>query len=150
MILTDLNNYIKPSLLSYKDLIVAGSGTDDTKVTNTDGVDVQGFSSAQLAIAWNGVLTDEKTLKLTVEVSESDDDSTYSTPVELLEQVQATAETPTTDYSGVKLINFDLSGYKRYLKIGITLDLNASGTDTASWHAVLILGGAQELPTEQG
>lgn len=148
MITNDLSKYIKVVHVGFKDALVAGSGTDNTKVTNTDGIDRLGYNSAKLVISANATLAATETLDFDVELSQSEDDSTYTTPV-----ASYTAETLLTGAaggsteSGILELDIDLSGYDRYLKVGITGDLTASGTDTADWQAVLVLGGAQEVPT---
>lgn len=148
MITNDLSNYIKVEYVGFKDSLVAGSVTDDIKVTNTDGIDRLGYNSAKLIISANATLGATETLDFDVELSQSEDDSTYTTPV-----ASYTAETLLeggaggSTESGILELDIDLSSYDRYLKIGITGDLSASDTDTADWQAVLILGGATEVPT---
>lgn len=47
---------------------------------------------------------------------------------------------------GVLQHTVDLSGAKRYIRAGGKVNMSASGTDTAKWHSVLLLGGSKKKP----
>ena len=48
--------------------------------------------------------------------------------------------------TGVAVMRVDLSGVKQYFRCAVTPDLSASGTDTATFGAMFVLGGLQNMP----
>lgn len=130
---------------SAPSLITAAGTGDNTKVTGQT-IDRLGSSgsmadSGVLAVAWQAALTNTKTLSFACELAESADGTNYDTA----EVVQAATVVYTAGSSatfhGVKEYTIDLSGRKRYIRFNLTPDLNASGTDTAVYGAVFVMGG---------
>lgn len=121
----------------------AGAG-DNTEVT-TSSVDRSGYGSGVFVFAGRSNAATNETLKLTLKISDSDDDSTFS--------ADTTLKSAVTVYSGgasagnfVYEVDIDLAKYKRYIRFKLTPDLSASGTDTAQWGAAFIAGGAVTKP----
>ncbi len=149
---TDINAHVKCVIAGSSqfaavpaNLIANGNG-DNTKVTG-HYIDRQGYDSMVLAIAAFANLDNAETLKFAVEMVESDDHSSWSTPAEVV-QASTTLLTATsaTVFQGCTQIAVDLKSRKRYVRFDITPNLSRAGTDIANWHAVAVLGGAQILP----
>lgn len=137
------------SVNSGAPVLVTAAGTgDNTKVTGTT-IDRKGSTagtladSAVLAIGYVAALTNTKTLSFAVEYQTSADNSTWDTAVVMQAATVAVTATSSTNFSGVVELSLDCSSLKRYIRFNITPDLSASGTDTATYSAVCILGGHQ-------
>lgn len=126
-------------------LVAAGTG-DATAITG-QGIDRKGYGSAKVLVGYHATLADTKTLAVAAEVQYSADNSSFDTAVPLqTSTVAATGVNPTTAYYGVVVFNIDLTAQKRYFRINVTPDLNASGTDVAEVVTSVVLGGADALP----
>ena len=130
-------------------VLVTAAGTgDNTKVTGTT-VDRKGTTggtladSCVLAIGWVAALTNAKSLAFAVEIQDSADDSTWNTAVVLQASTVAKLAGSSTNFSGTVELDVNLAPYARYVRFNITPDLSASGTDTATYSAVCVLGGHQ-------
>lgn len=128
----------------YGGTLTAGGAGDATEVTSP-GVDRLGFGSGVLVIAGRTNAAASETLKVTVKISDSADNSSFGSDTTL-----ATAVTIATGgasaQSFVYELNLNLASYRRYVRFKITPDLSASGTDTAQWGAAIVLGGAVQKP----
>lgn len=132
-------------------LVAAGTG-DNTKITG-QAIDrygasgVQRYDQAKIAVNYHAVLTDTKTLSIATEIAYSSDGTNFDTAVVLeASAVKATAANPALEFHGVVEFNVDLSGQKRYFRVNVTPDLNASGTDTAEVITAVVLSGGATLP----
>lgn len=123
----------------------AGGTGDNTKVTG-EVIDRLGFASGIIALNYTTTLAAGKKLSFAVAYEGSDDNSTYATEASIQASTQAATSAGGGTVTGVVKIPIDLSGYKRYLKINVTPDLDATGTDTAAWSGSLILGGKDTEP----
>jgi hypothetical protein len=127
-------------------ILTAGGNGDNTKITG-QYFDRAGYDSMVLAIAAFANLTNTKLLTFAVEMVESDDHSTWSSPAEVVQAATTLLiATSSTVFWGSTQIAVDLKSRKKYVRFDITPNLDASGTDTALWTAVGVLGGAQILP----
>jgi hypothetical protein len=124
-------------------LTAAGTG-DNTEVTSL-GVDRLGFGSAVLVVAGRSSAAVGETLKFTVKISDSDDNSSFSSDTTLATTVTVLAG-GASPQSFVYELTLDLAAYKRYVRFKLTPDLSASGTDTAQYGATLVCGGAVSKP----
>ncbi len=144
----DLGSVIKCLGLQAQSGLAAGTG-DNTEVTSPT-IDRQeagaaGFMSAVVAIAYKTSLTAAATLKLTLKIQESADNSTWDTAVNL--QTALTLKTGAlTNEVGVHEEALDLSSRKRYVRFLITMDLSAGATDVFVYGGTIVLGGADRLP----
>lgn len=129
----------------------AGSGTataagtgDATKVTSID-IDRLGYMSGTLVISGKATLQEDKTLSFTIDIQDcSTADGTFASYKSVSKTAYATGGSGgTTEYFCVP-VDVNLEGADRYLNIDITPDLSATGTDTATWAAVMILAGPTE------
>ena len=131
--------------------IVAGSGTDNVKVT---GAEINRLvngglaRSLKLLIPYSFTLADGKVAKFTVGLTDcATSGGSYSTATAI--QAATTAATGGTGGSteaGHVELDIDLSGYAQYLKFEITADLDASGTDAGNWFSSVVLGGFDVEP----
>lgn len=143
--ITDGGNAIKCQYSMLTGTITAAAaGQDNTKLTG-ESIDRKGFGSCQVAVPYHVTLTSTKKATLSLEISDSANNSNWNTAVPLLTAVDMeTAEGATKSEYNLAL---DLSGYERYIKIATTVDLTATGTDTILYGVVVALGGAKEVPT---
>lgn len=130
-------------------LITAAGTGDNTKVTGQVINRKSGVAlahSAVVATGWLAALTNAKTFSLAHEIAESSDGSNFDT-AEVIEAlaVKKTA-TSTTNFRGVDEHDVNLMGRKQYFRVNVTPDLNASGTDTALFFTVIVLGGWTQIP----
>lgn len=124
----------------------AGGTGDATKVTG-EAVDLLGFKSGVLAIAYTTTLAAGKKLSFAVEREGSADNSTFATAVEIQASTQAATSAAGGTVTGVVEIDLNFDPLKRYQKFNITPDLDATGTDTCAWRAIVICGGKDVNPT---
>lgn len=128
--------------------VAAGAG-DNTELTS-GAIDLQqqgstGYAAAILAIAYRTSITAAQNLALTVRIAESDDGTTFGADTTLVNAV-AIETGAVTNRDGV--FRLDLSGRqrKRYIRIKITMNLSAAGTDTFVYGATVLLFGGDRIP----
>jgi len=142
---TDIGAQIKGVAVGAGTATAASTG-DATKVTGQT-IDRKDFLSGVLMIAFKAALTEDKTISFAVEIEESADGSNFDTAVALqTATVAATGGSSGSTEYGVVEIDENLKGRKRYVRYNITPDLSHSGTDTLTWAAALVLGGAVDKP----
>ena len=134
-----------------KKLIVAGSGTDNSKVTGAaiDRIVNGGLArSCKLVIPYEAVLAEGKKISFTVGLTDcATSNGSYSTATAIqAATAAATGGTGGSTEVGNVELDIDLSGYAQFLKFEITADLDASGTDTANWFSSVVLGGFDVEP----
>ena len=127
-------------------LILAGGTGDGVKITG-ETVDTQGYSSVAVVTGYLAALADTKTLSFAHELQESSDDSTWDT-AEVVEAatVYGTGTTGGTNERGKAEFAIDMKLRKRYIRFNVTPDMSATGTDTATFHTIAVMGGANVLP----
>lgn len=145
--MNNINAYIDSIVIGGKHLIVAGSGTDNVKVTG-DTIDRNGYYSGVVNLAYIANLAATKTLSVNIEEQQSDDGSNWDTATEVFPTtvVLTGASGGSTGATGVTTVAIDFANKKRYVRYNITADLNNTTSDTASWVATLIKGGAVVKP----
>lgn len=151
--LTDVGHAVKDVIANAQQdasgdtIILTAGATEDAVECEGETIDRLGFDSMKLVIGYITTLTDTKTLSFGIKEQQSADGSTWDTAT----VVQAATVAVTSDGGGTEMgtveANINLRSKKRYVRYNITPDLSATGTDTAIWTAVTILGGAVELPT---
>lgn len=125
---------------------VAAATEDGVKVTG-ESVDTEGYMSAVFVLAGQAVLQDTKLATFTVEYQTSPDNSTWATAVAFLAATAlATGDTGGTTEDILSKTGLNVAALPRYIRFNVTLDLNASGTDYASWVATCVLGGKEAMP----
>ena len=139
-------NNLKPIPASALTSVTAGGSGDATKVTGTS-IERSGFYGGLLNIVANVTIADTKTLAYAVEIQESPDNSTWATAVVLqAETVVFTSDGGDTNTRVNVPLVVDLNSYGKYVRFNITPNLSASGTDTASVTADLIVTDSNESP----
>jgi len=127
-------------------VLTAAATEDGVKITG-ESIDRLGYDSAALVVTAKASLANTKTLSFAAEYQDSADNSTWNTAVALYAStVLLTGSGSGTNEEGTKETALDLRGLARYIRFNVTPDLSATGTDTAVWAAVCILGGADRLP----
>lgn len=141
---SNIKSYIKAVASVGGRLIAAGTG-DATEVAGV-GVDRLGYGSCVVVISGHANNTATKKLTFSsIKLSDSADNSSFATAVEQL-AAAVDVVTGTGDQYGSYSFAIDLSAYRRYVKITATPEHTATGTDTAEWTGVLVLGGPSEKP----
>lgn len=112
--------------------------------------------SGAIVVPYSATLQEDETLSLKAKIEHGDDsglsdaaDYTFGQPdglAEYAEAVFATGGTGGSTEVGCALFRYDLSGLKRYFRVSVYPDLSASGTDTATFAAGLVLGGKANMP----
>lgn len=127
-------------------LITAG-GTGDGTENEGQTIDAKGFGSLKLSVSGLASLADTKSISLGCDIQESADGSTWDTAVELYAAtVVATGTTGGTNEYFEKETSVSMEGRKRYVRFNVTGTMSATGTDTALYSAVAVLGGAHLAP----
>ena len=103
--------------------------------------------SGKVLIPFTATLAEGKTASFKSKIEHGDesdlsDAATYSFGgAEVDHGVQATGDTGGSTEVGIITRDVDLSGIKRYFRISVYIDLNATGTDTAEFAACMAVGG---------
>lgn len=122
--------------------VAAGSGD----ATEVDGpwVDRTGFISCKLVITYKAVLADAESISFAANLQDATaDDGTGAADFgdALANAIFATSSGGTTE-EGVAELDIDLVLANQYIRAQVTPDLSASGTDTLTWAAAIVMGGA--------
>jgi hypothetical protein len=144
---SNIGERIKPTgAFIQTDTWTAGSATYDNVLVTSAVVDRQGFASAQLQVGLTNSLASGETAKGTFNIYDCTTSTSTFTSYSAV-AASVTLKTGTTSANKtVAYYNIDLSGAKQFIKIDAKVDLSASGTDTASYFANLVLGGADKEP----
>lgn len=143
---SNIGAFIKGTAIGAGIATAAGAG-DATKVTGQT-IDRDNFFSASIMISYKTTLAEDETLSFAIERQESEDGTTWDTAVaEQSATVAATGATGGSTEYGVVKIDVNLTAQKQYVRYNVTPDLSASGTDTLTWAAACVLGGARTIPT---
>lgn len=124
-------------------------GAGDAAEVNGQWIDRQGFLSAKLIVAYQGVLGDGDTLSVAANLQDATDGSGTGAAdfgTAAADAVRATGGSGGSTERGVVEIDVDLSGAKQFVRAQFTPNLSAANTDTAILSAVLVLGGAEAIP----
>ena len=143
----NIDAYIDADFACAKHLIVAASGTDNSKKTG-EKIDTKGYGSGVLSLSYIATLTAAKTLSFAIEEAQSDNNSDWDAAVALQAStvVITGASGGSVDATGTSKIAINFAGKKRYLRYNITADLSHTSVDTAAFTAVVIKGGAVVKP----
>jgi hypothetical protein len=134
-IMNDIGSQLLGKFSEYRAEFTAGTTYDAVGVEGA-AVDRQNYDSAKLLIPYTTALTTNKKLTFSVVI---EDCATSGGTYETFETVTATEVTASG--SGVVAYDINLAGAERYIKSYITGDLSHTGTDTAKYAAVFVLGG---------
>lgn len=144
----EIGSYIKGAYHGSVASFTAGTTYDNVLVTTTTGIDRLGFDSAALLVSYSAALVTDKALTIAVNITSCDTvDGSYDTGVAVQAATAAVTGVADAAVTGVYKVNVDLSAYKRYVKFGIQPNLTNTGTDTAAITTVVVLGGADKVPT---
>jgi len=137
--------WFNSDVLDVRDTITAAAGTDNS-LTTSAAVDRLGYGSGEFAIVYNHTLADTETLTVSMTIMDcATPNGTYAAYATVFADEVVATGLSTADV-GVNSLNVDLSGAERYIKVQTCTDLSASGTDTATWTAHWVKGGADVNP----
>jgi hypothetical protein len=145
---TDIGAHLTSRFGGAGRALAAGAG-DNTEV---DGgwVDRTGKFSAKVVISYTTTLAQDETLSFTANLQDASDSGGTGAAdfgTAYAKTVVATGGTGGSTETGVVEIgDFNLMTADNFIQAQITPDLSASGTDVATWGAVIVLGGAETLP----
>lgn len=129
----------------------AGGAGDATEV-NGASIDRQALAnthqSVVVAIPAVATLASGATLTIAANLQDSDNDSDWTDFGDALAAtVVATGPSGGGVRRGVAKLSQNISGARRYLRVQVTPNLSAAGTDTAiQSEATFVFGGGEELP----
>jgi hypothetical protein len=137
--------------------VVAGGAADGTEV---DGgwIDRQDFHSAKVVVSYTTTLADTESLTIAANLQDASDSS--GTGAADYGAVFASTSMVTSDGGTTEIgqAEFDIdflggtqgaadgTAADRYIRVQFTPTMSASGTDTAELMAIVILGGAENVP----
>lgn len=157
-LMRDIGAWIKGFSALIPATITAGAGNDGVEVdgpwidlTGLGGIDVHG---GVILIQWIATMVDTKTLTLTANLQDATalagTGAADFGPV-LAATVVATGQTGDTVETGVTELKIpELNGNRGFVRVQVTADLSATGTDTVAIAAVLVTGGGAQLPQVSG
>lgn len=123
----------------------AGSG-DATEIVGLT-IDTQALPTKAESVAFLvsvlASLTATKNITIAAHIQDSADDSTYADVV-ASQTILTLSATGTNRGTGKIGVNLNLC--RRYIRIYLTPDMSASGTDTATVTGIAVFGGLQEQP----
>lgn len=127
--------------------LVAAAGTDNVKLTSPS-IDRDTFGELDLyAVITATIRAVAEGATLTLTLKDSENDSTYATFATKTIAIASTTATETLNL--IKAMKINLSDAKQYLKLESTLNLVATGTDTAVYSIIGILACPSAAPTAQ-
>ena len=136
------NIYTLPAL-ALTALTAAGSG-DNTAIEGTS-IDLTALPTHAQSVCFvllaKATLTADKTLVVTGKVQYSSNGTDWTDAASA-----ATLITITATGSASARLGFDLTKGSKYVRVYVTPDLSASGTDTASVWGAAVFGGLTEVP----
>ena len=125
------------------------AGTGDATEVDSGWIDRTGKFSAKLIISYTATLADTETISFAANLQDASAAAGTGAAdfgTALASTVQATGDTGGTTETGVVELDFNLMTADNFIQAQVTPDLSASGTDVATWAAVIVLGGAETLP----
>jgi hypothetical protein len=146
--ITDIHNLTTAQPLMASTAITAAGGGDNTKVTGlTIDRGVNNAKALKAMIRCTAVLAAGKKLTIAAEYQTSSDNSSWDTAVVMQAATTALIDAASGGtYQGVVELGLNLLNLKRYVRINVTPDLDASGTDTAIINGVALLAGHDVIP----
>ena len=128
--------------------ITAGQTTTDNVGLTLNQIDRLGYESGQLQIIYDVNLTSGKAVNLKVDLYDSSTSGSFTgAATNLLSLASAIPYVKAGTVQGVYNLNVDFTNYARYLEFVVTADLTNTGTDTLQYDAMVVIGGADIIPT---
>lgn len=149
MQMRNIGDLIKVMRVGANAAATAGGSGDASKVTGViiDRASIGTPQSGVLAVPWTATLAEDKTLSLTYTVvTGAEDDLGDGETLVTDTVVLGTGGSGGSTESGCFELDLKLAATGRYVRIDLTPDLSATGTDTAALAAVLVCGGMDRLP----
>ena len=108
------------------------------------------FGSAELGVLFGATLASGKTLSIGYDLQEGPDGTNWSDYATATYAVVATGPSGGGVVNGQLQIGANLRAARRYVRLNFALNLNATGTDTATAQAAGFLAGNDRLPQGPG
>lgn len=132
------------------------AGTGDATEVDGPWIDRLGFLSALAVVAGRTTLTEAATLSVAFNLQDAADDGSGAPDTGTIADfgtahTAAVAATGGTGGSTEEVCvqeRFNLAGAKRWIRVQHTPNLSAGATDTSTLAVVVVMGGANELPTQ--
>lgn len=133
------------------DVVAAtAGGTGDATAANGQTIQkstlAHRYECISFAIAAKGVLADTKTLEVSAKLQDSPNGSSWADVKDWGVVITLTGETGGTTERGEAIRSYELNRCRDYVRLVLTPNLSATGTDTASVQAVGLLSGADQRP----
>lgn len=150
----DIGSQLKAALALVPAVITAGAGNDGVEV-NGPSINLLGFGntrfkSGKLLIAGRAALAENETLTLAANLQDDTVTGFSGTPADygpaLASGVVATGPSGGGTVDFVAAIDVDLAGARQFVRAQVTANLSRANTDTVAISAVLVVGGADQLP----
>jgi len=137
--------------------VTAGAGSDGAEVDG-NWIDIKGYSSAKVVVAFAATLADTESITLAANVqdaSASDGTGAADYGAVFASTLMVTSDGGTTEIGQAEFDIDFLGGTQgaadgtcadQYIRVQFTPTMSASGTDTAVVTAVVVLGGADVEP----
>lgn len=146
----NIGAYISQEKAIDNTALTAGGAGDNTEVSGQiiDRLAYGDPQSVAILVAWKATLAASKKLSLkSVKLEHGDasnlsDAANFATPADVDVKVDGGSG---GTYHGCQKYSVNLAGSKRYVRLKITPDLDASATDTATIAAAFVFGGLGEL-----
>lgn len=128
------------------DVVAAtAGGSGDATAAPGDSIDLttlaDRFEWIGFAISTKAVLAATRTLSLAAKIETSADNSTWQDIVSSSVVITSTGAGGGSTEKGAAIVGASLEYALRYVRVNVTPDLSASGTDTASVRVAALLGG---------
>lgn len=124
----------------------AGSTVTDAVKQTTAVVDVLGYRSGKVVMAYDTTLSSTKKLNYTLSIQDSANNSDWNTAVVLASGLTIATYSTTTAVKDTYEVDMNLEPYGRYIKFNFTPDLTATDTDTCAMNLTFLKLGASALP----
>lgn len=133
--------------------LTAGAGSDNAEQTGP-WIDRLGWDSCGVYAVYEATLAENETLSIAANLQDSVDASTPKGDftlggASLASTVVATGGTGGSTEQGVAYLGkWDLTMAERHVRVQVTSDLSAAGTDTATVAIVVVKDGGDALPAQ--
>jgi len=144
----DIDNQLACRSACLIPTFTAGAAGDNAQV-NGISVDRKDATSASVVVTARAVLAATKTLTVKLIVQDSADGTTFTNVAAALQPAGAADSVVLTltggaggsTENGQYQLGLNLASLRRYVRVQLTPDLNATGVDTATVAALFVLGG---------
>ncbi|HTK34556.1 MAG TPA: hypothetical protein VL358_04610 [Caulobacteraceae bacterium] len=143
----DLASEVYP-LFAASAVAATAGGSGDATAAPGDSIDLTAlpdrFESVAFAITAKSVLAATKTMTLTAKIETSADNSTWSDLLASATVILSTGAGGGSTEKAAAIIGASLENAQRYVRVNVTPDLSATGTDTTAIASTALFGGRRK------